>query len=111
MSGANKTKIDHHFWKTLEKDLAEIEKVIIERPAHGVLTGCQALAHKKHGKKLSKHEAGSWGKLNLPQKFHTLIDNAMVELAGKYEKIYWDSRELMDFAKYVINELDIIGEF
>jgi len=111
MSGDKKTKNSHHFWKTIEKDLEKLEDIIIERPAHGVLTGCQALAHKKHGKKLNKHEAGKWGKLNLPEKFHMLIDKAMVELAGKYEKIYWDSRELMDFARYVLNELDIIGEF
>jgi|GEM_PF-6702506 len=104
-------EIDHAYWQTLKKDLHNIEQVIIEKPAHGILTLCQALAHKRHGHKYNKHQAGKWAKANLPQEFHILVDNALVELAGKYEKIMWDSQDLLDFAKYVLNELDILGEF
>ncbi|MFC1618006.1 aminoglycoside adenylyltransferase domain-containing protein [Patescibacteria group bacterium] len=106
----DKNKVDHKFWQTIEKDLHNLENVIVEKPAHGILTACQGLAHKRHGHKLKKHEAGEWGKKNLPRKFMNLIDDALVELAGTYEKIVWNTRELNTFVQYVLNELEIVGE-
>ena len=50
------------------------------------------------------------GDKKIAKKSNLMIENAMTSMAGKYSGIIGDTRELYNFAQYVLTELEIVGE-
>ncbi len=71
------------FIASLVQDLHWIRQEISRLPfRHVVLNPCRALAYINEGKFMSKKEGGEWAFHHLPQKYATLIENALAAYSG-----------------------------
>ena len=74
----------------------------LDVPVYGVLNFCRVVALINEGTITSKLEGGKWGLSNLPEKYYSIIEQALKEKtqSGSAEKV--DAKLLRNFAEYSI---------
>lgn len=67
------------YFDSIRYDIQNAVEEITKNPTYIILNLCRVLAYKKNGLILSKKEGGDWGIHNLPDKYHSLILQALGE--------------------------------
>ena len=85
-------------------DISEAPEDIETNTMYITLNLARVLAYKKEQLVLSKKEGGDWGIKNLPQKYHTLICDALREYSDGVDVTY-DLGIAREYAEYMINSI------
>ena len=85
-------------------DIAEAEEEITDNPLYIILNLARVLAYIKDGLVLSKKEGGEWALKNVHVKYHSLIQDALIEYAED-RNIFYDTNLAKDYAKYMVGEI------
>ena len=82
-------------------DIADAEDEIMDNPMYIILNLTRVLAYLKDGLVLSKKEGGEWAFANIPEGYHSLLQNALKEYAEGTE-VEYDKSLAKDYAKYMV---------
>ncbi len=85
-------------------DISEAPEDIETNTMYITLNLARVLAYKKEQLVLSKKEGGDWGIKNLPQKYHTLICDALREYSDGVDVTY-DLGIAREYAEYMANSI------
>ena len=69
-----------------------------------ILNLARVLAYIREGLVLSKKEGADWALKNIPETYHSLLQNAMREYAEGVD-ISYDTSLVVDYAKYMIEHI------
>jgi streptomycin 3"-adenylyltransferase len=91
------------------EDIEQTRKYLHESPArvgydpavYWILGSCRILAFIREKRVLSKLEGGQWGLVNLPEKYHDLVKQALFYYQGKKKEHVWNHEKLEAFANYM----------
>ena len=85
-------------------DIADAEDEITDNPMYIILNLARVLAYIKAGLVLSKKEGGEWALKNVHERYHSLIQDALIEYAED-RNIFYDTNLAKDYAKYMVGEI------
>ena len=85
-------------------DIAEAEEEITDNPLYIILNLARVLAYIKDGLVLSKKEGGEGALKNVHVKYHSLIQDALIEYAED-RNISYDTNLAKDYAIYMVGEI------
>ena len=85
-------------------DIAEAEEEITDNPLYIILNLARVLAYIRDRLVLSKKEGGEWALKNVHVKYHSLIQDALIEYAED-RNIFYDTNLAKDYAKYMVGEI------
>lgn len=88
------------YMDSLWYDIADAEDDIAEDTMYLTLNLARVLAWQQEGKVLSKLEGGEWGLMNLPNRYHALLREALAEYRG--EKPAYDLNAAKDYAREML---------
>ena len=91
---------DEDYMDSLWYDIADAEDDIAEDTMYLTLNLARVLAWQQEGKVLSKQEGGEWGLMNLPNRYHALLREALAEYHG--EKPAYDLNAAKDYAREML---------
>lgn len=98
-------EVDRAFYfDSIWNDIKDAEEEILTNPAYMILNLCRVLAYKKEGLILSKQEGGNWGIGIIPEKYHSLLLQAL-DAYSSDKPIKWDESGMRDYAAYMINRI------
>lgn len=92
------------YFDSIWSDIEEAETEIMDNPTYIILNLCRVLAYKKDKLILSKLEGGKWGICNVPEKYQTLIIQALDEYVSD-KSIEWDENKAYEYAAYMITQI------
>ena len=92
------------YFDSIWYDIECAEEDILENPVYVILNLCRVLAFKKEKLILSKQEGGIWGLAHVPEKYSSLIQQALDEYAS-VGTIELDEKEATEYAKYMIAQI------
>jgi len=78
---------------------------MVDNPVYFILNACRVYAYVLEGDIFSKDEGGSWGLLNLPGEYHSVITQALEIYRGNRKDEPFDSAALDLFAAYMDEQL------
>lgn len=90
-------------------DIAEAEEEITDNPMYIILNLARVLAYIKDGLVLSKKEGGEWALNNVHERYHSLIQDALIEYAED-RNISYDADHAKDYAIYMVNQIASLRE-
>ena len=90
-------------------DIADAEEEITANPMYLILNLARVLAYIKDGLVLSKKEGGEWALKNVHERYHSLIQDALIEYAED-RNIFYDTNLAKDYAKYMVNQIASLRE-
>ena len=93
------------YMDSIWNDIADAEEDISENPMYLILNLARVLAYRKDGLVLSKKEGGEWALNNLPEKYHSLIKNALCEYSEASD-ISYDLNLAKDYAQYMLRQIE-----
>lgn len=93
-----------YYFDSIWNDIENAEEEIMANPTYIILNLCRVLAYKKDELILSKREGGNWGIDNVPQKYHSLILQALEEYSSDRSMKY-DENCARDYAAYMIGQI------
>jgi streptomycin 3"-adenylyltransferase len=96
---------EQDYLDSLWYDVSNAEKEITENPMYLILNLARVLAYRKDGLVLSKKEGGEWALNNLPEKYHSLIKNALCEYSEASD-ISYDLNLAKDYAQYMLRQIE-----
>ena len=76
----------------------------MDNPTYMILNLCRVLAYKKEALILSKLEGGKWGVRNVPEKYRTLITQALDEYVSN-KSADWNEGIAHAYAAYMISQI------
>ncbi len=85
-------------------DISDAVEEIADNPMYLILNLARVLAYLKDDLVLSKREGGEWALNNVPERYHSLIQDALREYAED-KKISYDTDFAKDYAKYMVGEI------
>ena len=85
-------------------DIAEAEEEITDNPMYIILNLARVLAYVKDGLVLSKKEGGEWALKNVHERYHSLIQDALIEYAED-RNISYDTNLAKDYAKCMVGAI------
>ncbi|MFP4460572.1 MAG: aminoglycoside adenylyltransferase domain-containing protein [Thermotogota bacterium] len=92
------------YLKALMYDMDDAQALINENPVYFTLNICRTLCYLKEGKILSKVEGGHWGLINLPKRFHKIIQQSLNAYKSGEQNQPFDPevlKELTDFSQQI----------
>ena len=92
------------YFDSIWNDIEEAETEIMDNPIYIILNLCRVLAYKKEELILSKQEGGKWGIRNIPEKYQTLIVQALDEYLSD-KSTEWDEKNAHEYAAYMITQI------
>ena len=92
------------YFDSIWSDIEEAETEIMDNPTYNILNLCRVLAYKKEELILSKQEGGKWGICNVPEKYQTLIAQALDEYLSN-KSTEWDENKAHEYAAYMITQI------
>lgn len=87
------------------KDIKDAREDIWENPMYITLNLCRVLGHLKDGVILSKQTGGEWGIQNLPERFHSMIQNAL-DCYQNGRKMVLDETLTKEYVEYVLGKVE-----
>lgn len=104
------TAIDKsYFIASIQSDVKDAAEGITENPVYYVLNLCRALFFLKEEIVSSKKEGGEWAATVVPMKYEDVIHDCLAAYQGKVDTIMQDDQRLLDFASYMLEEIDNTG--
>ena len=91
-------------FRSIWNDIKNAEEEITANPTYIILNLCRVLAYKKEGLILSKREGGNWGIENVPEKYRSLILQALEEYVWD-RKGKWEENCVQEYAAYMIEQI------
>ena len=88
------------YMDSIWRDIEEAEDAIAEDTMYLTLNLARVLAFQMDGSVLSKQEGGEWGLKNLPEKYHSLLRDALSEYHGEMPE--YDICVAKDYAKFML---------
>lgn len=92
------------YFDSIWNDIEEAETEIMDNPTYIILNLCRVLAYKEEELILSKEEGGKWGMRNVPEKYQTLIVQALDEYLSD-KSTEWDADTAHEYAAYMITQI------
>jgi len=92
------------YFDSIWYDIENAEEDILENPVYVTLNLCRVLAFKKEKLILSKQEGGIWGLAHVPEKYRTLIQQALDEY-GSTGTVKLDEQEAVEYARYMMEQI------
>ena len=92
------------YMDSIWNDIAEAEDDIAEDTMYLTLNLARVLAYKEEAHVLSKKEGGEWALKNVPEKYHSLLKEAMLEYAEGADPAY-DIELAQDYARYMLSRI------
>lgn len=92
------------YFDSIWNDIKNAEEEITANPTYIILNLCRVLAYKKEGLILSKREGGNWGIENVPEKYRSLILQALEEYVWD-RKGKWEESCVQEYAAYMIEQI------
>lgn len=86
-------------------DIVDAEEEIIDNPMYLILNLARVHAYLKDGLVLSKKEGGEWALNNVPERYHSLIQEAMNEYADG-AGISYNMNLAKEYAGYMVGEIE-----
>lgn len=90
-----------HYVQSIVNDVMYAKDQAQDEPVYLILNLCRVLAFLQEGIVCSKKEGGEWGNKNVPTKFRTIVDYALVQYQNSNFKTVWDQEEIKEFAYYM----------
>ena len=104
------TAIDKsYFIASIQSDVKDVTEGITENPVYYVLNLCRALFFLKEEIVSSKKEGGEWAAEVVPMKYADVIHDCLAAYQGKVDTIKQDDEILLEFATYMLEEIDNAG--
>lgn len=97
---------ERYYLDSIIYDIENAQEEIVNNPVYFVLNLCRVLYYLRERVVSSKYEGGEWAKGILPGKYFNLIDEAINIYRGKVNNKEWNEEELMNFAEYMIKEIN-----
>lgn len=94
----------NYYLDSIRCDIENAAEEILENPTYIILNLCRVLAYKRSGFVLSKKEGGDWGIHNLPDKYHSLILQALEEYTSE-KPIVFNHICANEFAIYMLEQI------
>jgi len=94
-----------YYIDSLLYDMKDAREGIIHNPVYYLLNLCRVLCFLKHGRILSKLEAGNWVIEHLPTEFRLLLKNAVGTYQDRPGIEKWNHDELIGFAGFMLDEI------
>lgn len=92
------------YFDSIWSDIENAEAEIMDNPTYMILNLCRVLAYKKEALILSKQEGGKWGVRNVPEKYRTLITQALDEYVSN-KSADWNEGIAHAYAAYMISQI------
>lgn len=92
------------YFDSIWSDIENAEAEIMDNPTYMILNLCRVLAYKKEALILSKLEGGKWGVRNVPEKYRTLITQALDEYVSN-KSADWNEGIAHAYAAYMISQI------
>lgn len=92
------------YMDSIWNDIAEAPEEITENTMYLTLNLARVLAFAKDGLVLSKKEGGEWGLKNVPEEYHSLIENALSEYGSSVVPQY-DKERSVKYAEYMLESI------
>ena len=92
------------YMDSIWNDIADAEEEIADNPMYLVLNLARVFAYLKERLVLSKKEGGEWALNNISEKYHSLIQNALIEYATD-KNISYDMNLAKDYAGYMVKQI------
>jgi streptomycin 3"-adenylyltransferase len=106
------TPIDKQvFINSIKSDVDGAFEGIIDNPQYYVLNLCRVLLFLKEAVISSKREGGEWATKVVPLEYIELVDQCLAKYNGKIDILKLNHQILLDFAKYMINEIENAMQF
>lgn len=88
------------------EDIANAKDEIADNPMYLTLNLTRVLAYLKDGVVLSKKDGGEWALSNIPQRYHSLVQNAMNDYAESMVVSY-DSILAKEYAGFMLEQIGL----
>ena len=92
------------YMDSIWNDIVEAPEEITENTMYLALNLVRVLAFAKDGLVLSKKEGGDWGLKNVPEEYHSLIEDALSEYGSSVVPQY-DMELAVEYAEYMIQSI------
>jgi len=92
------------YFDSIWYDIECAEEDILENPVYVILNLCRVLSFKQEKLILSKQEGGIWGLAHVPEKYSSLIQQALDEYTS-VGAMELDETEAIEYAKYMIAQI------
>ena len=92
------------YMDSIWNDIVEAPEEITENTMYLTLNLARVLAFAKDGLVLSKKEGGDWGLKNVPEEYHSLIEDALSEYGSSVVPQY-DMELAVEYAEYMIQSI------
>ena len=92
------------YMDSIWNDIVEAPEEITENTMYLTLNLVRVLAFAKDGLVLSKKEGGDWGLKNVPEEYHSLIEDALSEYGSSVVPQY-DMELAVEYAEYMIQSI------
>ena len=92
------------YMDSIWNDIVEAPEEITENTKYLTLNLVRVLAFAKDGLVLSKKEGGDWGLKNVPEEYHSLIEDALSEYGSSVVPQY-DMELAVEYAEYMIQSI------
>ena len=86
------------------EDIANAKDEIVDNPMYLTLNLARVLAYLKDGVVLSKKEGGEWALNNIPERYHSLVQNAINEYT-EGNVISYDPIIAKEYAGYMLEQI------
>lgn len=97
---------NYDYMDSIWYDVKNAKKEITTYPMYLILNLPRVLAYKEEGLVLSKKEGGQWALANLPNEYHSLIQDALCEYIENKQIVY-DKALAKHYAKYMIKRIKL----
>lgn len=102
-------EIEREFYiDSICRDIEEAKEDILDNPVYIILNLCRVLAYLKEDLILSKKSGGEWGMKVSPQKYRSIIQEALQSYESSNDMII-DSDRAVEFAEYMLGEIEKMG--
>ncbi|SET52905.1 streptomycin 3-adenylyltransferase [Salinibacillus kushneri] len=95
-----------YYIQSILNDIEDAPKNITKNPIYFSLNLCRVLYYLKKGVIASKKEGGEWAVSKIPDTYTELINIALDHYAGKNERTDWDHSQLIEFAEFMLKEIN-----
>lgn len=100
------------YWDAVLFDIESAREDIISEPTYVILNLCRSYAYKKTNQFLSKKDGGIWGLNELPENYHGLIEQALLEYTSENKESgstnagsVFDKEECQRFSEYMLKKV------
>lgn len=93
-----------YYFDSIWYDIADAKEDILTAPTYMILNLCRVLAYQRDGLILSKKEGGEWGIFHVPQKYRSIVEQALSEYTSDVLQAY-DADGIREYAVFMLDAI------